>query len=134
MFNSNHNPAIKQALYNNKKTSAVEYFKDVNVSMISHFVNTSADRIARDVELLDWNCAFCQNVYKLNIFDYKKLKYTDFLCKKCVDFPKTNALNVNIMKSSNNLMILLKNKLNKNFKTNNHSYHQIHHLRIPLKD
>lgn len=100
-----------------KSENSVDYLKEFRNQAFYNNRTTKAVEVSRESEFIEWNCAFCQNIYTINVFNFKAFKPDDFLCKKCADLPKTSALNINIMKSSNFLTMKLKTMMDKNFTT-----------------
>ncbi|WIC41525.1 hypothetical protein MA9V1_261 [Chryseobacterium phage MA9V-1] len=109
------NDLVKQAFH--KRTNiASDYLTNLRDTNIYVSLVALANDKCREHENVSWHCAFCIGEMTINCSDFSALKFEDFLCDKCVEIPKSDALCMNVIKSSNNLFINLQNRIRHNFK------------------
>lgn len=114
MNNQNKKQIIKSAFSMNTNDK-FEYLSNLSLSHAYNLITDAVNSECREIENINWKCASCQCPIHINAIIFSDLKEDDYLCKKCADFGKSNALRMGILKSSNNLMMILKNKLYKNY-------------------
>lgn len=114
MNNKRHKSELKKAL-NNVVLEPFDYLKNISDVLLFNEVTDEVNETCREVEKIAWNCVYCQRPILINMMEFSTLKQVDYLCDGCKDNILTDAILLGILKSSNNLRILLQTRLYKNY-------------------